>query len=244
MPDYGRFQACQRNFRLNVGLHKVVTRMQIPRGTFRTIIRGGNLPALVQKLKNCRFTGYCQSLHDNEMTLFVCDKGRIRLAEFGSLEGDEALEKILTASHWNSNAILHDLTYAQLRLALEFNPSFKTSMKNKTQKRQIQEVFNEGLNRPSDAIRIKTSGKSSLDARERAASFTHFSEREPGVQPAEKSRNSDQSTTLSQEDLLSKDLDLIESMDLENMTTKFRTSCIQIMERLDLDHLIEENSKK
>ena len=244
MPDYGRFQACQRNFRLNVGLHKVVTRMQIPRGTFRTIIRGGNLPALVQKLNNCRFTGYCQSLHDNEMTQFVCDKGRIRLAEFGSLEGDEALEKIVAASHWTSNAILHDLTNAQVHLALEFNPSFKTFVKNKTQKRHMQEVFNEGPIRPSNPIRIKTSGKSSHDARERGAPFPLSSETGPGIQPAEISRKNNQSTAWSQGDLLSHDLDLIESMDLESMTTTFRTSCLQIMERLDLDHLIEENSKK
>ncbi|MDD1710076.1 MAG: hypothetical protein LUQ37_04105 [Methanoregulaceae archaeon] len=217
--------------------------MQLPRGTFRTIKRGGNLPALIQELKNYRFTGYCQSLHENEMILFVFDKGYIRLAEAGSLRGDEALEKITDTSCRTFDILLHDLTPSQLNLAIEFNSSFETRLKSKTQQRLRPERDTEGIE-PAAAIHGESFDKSIPAGEGRETPLTFSLEKEARVQLSEKSRKNHEIPIVPQDDLFAHDLDVLDSMDVEGMTTKFRISCLQIMERLDLDHLIDQNSKK
>ncbi len=217
--------------------------MQLPRGTFRTIKRGGNLPALFQELKNYRFTGYCQSLNENEMILFVFDKGYIRLAEVGSLRGDEALEKIPDTAHRTFDILLHDLTPSQLRLAIEFNPSFETRPKNKTLQRLRLGGDSEGIG-PTAAIHRASFDKRFPAIEGRETPPTLSLQKDAGVQLPEKSRKNHEVPVVPQDDLFAHDLDVLDSMDVEGMTTKFRINCLQIMERLDLDHLIDQHSKE
>ena len=213
--------------------------MQLPRGTFRTIKRGSNLPALIQELRDCRFTGYCKSLHGSHLIMFVCDKGYIRLAEFGTLKGDDALEKMLYSSHGTVDTTLHDLTFAQLRLAIEFNPSFEIRLKNKTKERIRRDDHLGTISLAGTTHReIIHKNNNSMD---RGAPFNIPNNNESFVHPSEKSPNNDNTQKLTGADLLEQELDAIDSIDIEGMTAKFRTSCMQIMEQLDLEHLTDQN---
>jgi hypothetical protein len=44
--------------------------------------------------------------------------------------------------------------------------------------------------------------------------------------------------------LLSRELDALDALDIESMAEKFRANCRSMMERLELDHLIDQNSGK
>jgi hypothetical protein len=44
--------------------------------------------------------------------------------------------------------------------------------------------------------------------------------------------------------LLSRELDALDAMDIESMAEKFRANCRIMMERLELEHLIDQNNGK
>jgi hypothetical protein len=95
--------------------------MQLPRGKFRSVIKGVALNSLIQELAEVRYTGVITITRNHELVTLVIQKGRYVLAEYGSLKGDAAWEAINVLGEANVDAILADFTDAGLKLATEFN---------------------------------------------------------------------------------------------------------------------------
>jgi hypothetical protein len=99
--------------------------MELPRGKFRSMERNTSLISLLKQLHIQAFQGSCRINHDGTAILLVFDQGKIILAEYDKLAGDAALDIICTHRFARVDAIISDLDDAQIRLSLEFNPSWK-----------------------------------------------------------------------------------------------------------------------
>jgi hypothetical protein len=95
--------------------------MQLPRGKFRSVIKGVALNSLIQELAEVRYTGVITITWNHELVTLVIQKGRYVLAEYGMLRGDPAWEAINALGEANVDAILADFSDAGLKLATEFN---------------------------------------------------------------------------------------------------------------------------
>jgi hypothetical protein len=95
--------------------------MQLPRGKFRSVIKGVALNSLIQELAEVRYTGVITISRGREAIFLVIQRGRYVLAEYGSLKGDRAWEGITALEEATVDAILADFSDADLKLALEFN---------------------------------------------------------------------------------------------------------------------------
>ena len=95
--------------------------MQLPRGKFRSVIKGVALNSLIQELAEVRYTGDITISREHEMISLVIQRGRYILAEYGSLRGDPAWEAINALGEAIIDAILADFSDAELKLAIEFN---------------------------------------------------------------------------------------------------------------------------
>lgn len=115
------------------GLHDSVIqgsrkRMDLPRGRFRALKKNTCLLILLPELHVTAFTGYSRINLGSNATLLVFDQGRIVLAEYDGLAGDVALDRIFSHIYNQVDVLLNDLDDSQIRLALEFNPSWKVSI--------------------------------------------------------------------------------------------------------------------
>ncbi|MDD1668489.1 MAG: hypothetical protein LUO97_01685 [Methanomicrobiales archaeon] len=95
--------------------------MQLPRGKFRSVIKGVALHSLIQELAEVRYTGVITITWRHEVITLVIQKGRYILAEFGPLKGDPAWEGMIALGETTIDAILSDFSDAELKLANEFN---------------------------------------------------------------------------------------------------------------------------
>ena len=95
--------------------------MQLPRGKFRSVIKGVALNSLIQELAEVRYTGVITISWRHEAISLVLQKGRYILAEYGSLKGDSAWEGMIALGETTVDAILSDFSDSELKLAMEFN---------------------------------------------------------------------------------------------------------------------------
>jgi hypothetical protein len=98
--------------------------MQLPRGKFRSVIKGVALNSLIQELAEVRYTGCITISLKREVISLVIQKGRYILAEYGSSRGDAAWEAMIALGEATIDAILSDFTDPELKLALEFNDAY------------------------------------------------------------------------------------------------------------------------
>jgi hypothetical protein len=99
--------------------------MELPRGRFRSLERNASLISLLHHLHLHAFRGSCRINRNGSTILLVFNKGKIILAEYDDLAGDAALDMICNHRFARVEAIISDLDEAQIRLSLEFNPSWK-----------------------------------------------------------------------------------------------------------------------
>ena len=95
--------------------------MELPRGKFRSVIKGVELNSLIQELAEVRYTGDITITWRQEAITLVIQKGRYILAEYGGLRGDPAWEAMIGLGETTIDAILSDFTETELKLAVEFN---------------------------------------------------------------------------------------------------------------------------
>jgi hypothetical protein len=105
-----------------------VSRMDLPRGKFRTLERNASIISLLYRLHTSGFRGYCRINRDGMPIILVFDQGRIILAKYDDLAGDSALAMVCTHRFAQVDALISDLDDAQIRLSLEFNPSWKVKV--------------------------------------------------------------------------------------------------------------------
>jgi hypothetical protein len=95
--------------------------MQLPRGKFRSVIKGVALNSLIQELAEVRYTGDITISWRQEVISLVIQKGRYILAEYGFLKGNAAWEGMIALGETTIDAILSDFSDQELKLAIEFN---------------------------------------------------------------------------------------------------------------------------
>lgn len=210
--------------------------MQLPRGTFRALKRGCNMHTLINELKDSAFSGYCRIAPESGPITLVFDRGMIRLAEYKTIDGDAALERVFQSGPVTIDAVLHDLSPAQINLAVEFSPSSVV----KSERRIVSSDRKEPQSYGNDVITTaKKEGHldHEISLIDKTALNTTFEK------PAIRSENSPVQT-FGDGSLLSRELDALDSMDIEGMAAKFRTNCRIMMERLGLEHLVDHNTEK
>jgi hypothetical protein len=205
--------------------------MQIPRGTFRELRRGSGLHSLIREMEEACLSGYCKIVSGETPILLVFSTGEIILAEYGTLSARAAMDEISRAGGQPVDAVLHDLSDAQIQLALEFNPSARVNRGREGPA---------GMRSPAPAPRhdlapLRT-GHSLEDSGRRSSRKT-----EPGGLSGSGLRSG---TADDETSLLMRDLDALDALDIQTMTEKFRANCRQMIEKLELEHLLEKNTRK
>jgi hypothetical protein len=210
--------------------------MQLPRGTFRDLKKGIGLQSLMKGLKEASFSGYCRIVSAETSSLLVLKEGDAILAKSGNLEGDEALLSIVDLRDSPVDAALHDLNETQLQLAMEFNPSAR--VRGGGNRTRGGEGFRD--ERPRAPARPAEKGDTRQpagDARDRGPAPAPLTAEKSWHQVPEQ-KGDDESA------LFMKELDALDMMDIETMAQKFRKNCRQMIEKLELEHLLEHDTRK
>ncbi|HUU75042.1 MAG TPA: hypothetical protein VMW63_03020 [Methanoregulaceae archaeon] len=224
--------------------------MQLPRGTFRTLKRGISLNSLADELRKERFTGYCTISYLDKKIILVFRNGTILLAGYDAMVGDAAWDQIVTLDVKDIvDAALSSLSEVQVDLALEFNtnarilqdPVTVTSSPLSKSKKEIQNVHHEA--------------PKAVDARsiEREGVVAGVNPGQSGVESSVIGRHTDpdqnyvqspQITARDEFNILHKELEALEAMDLESMNEKIRNNCMVMIRKLHLEHLIESKKSR
>jgi hypothetical protein len=210
--------------------------MQLPRGIFRDLKKGIGLELLLNGLKEASFSGYCQIVSGETSLLLVLRGGEVILAKSGNLNGDEALVAIVDIRDSLVDAALHDLNETQLQLAVEFNPSAQVTG-NVPLFPGEERSQGAGLRAPSPPAGTGNTRLFEGDSRDQG----------PASAPLISGKNWHQVSGQKGDDesaLLLKELDALELMDIETMARKFRKNCRQMIEKLELEHLLEHDPRK
>ncbi|MDD1673753.1 MAG: hypothetical protein LUP99_05020 [Methanomicrobiales archaeon] len=186
--------------------------MQLPRGTFHSIKKHVLLDNLLTDVTTAQFTGSILFSSSEGATFLVLQKGTIILAEHKGLGGIAAVQQIQQMGRQEVDAELANLNETQLALAEEFNKSYDVR---------------------------KVSGPSILfGKKENTVVKTSPSKTIPVATPSEPlQRNLGKGEI---EKLLSGDLEVLDQMDLDKMSGKFRLNAEHIAKELNLDHLAGE----
>lgn len=194
--------------------------MQLPRGAFRDLKKGITFESLLAELREGSFSGYCKIATGKAAATLVLKKGTIILARSGDQVGNAALAAMGAWRDSRVDAVLHDLSGTQLDLALEFNPTDRVRDPVKTHSSKKLSGDNQKQDTPFKA----------KDVNPRASAGSWQKEPDPKGLPA-------QSPIL-------QEFKTLEGMDIEAMSRTFRENCEQIIEKLDLEFLLEPKKQK
>jgi hypothetical protein len=210
--------------------------MQIPRGTFRDLKKGIHLEDLLQGMSKASFCGYCKIVTKEGSDILVLRGGRVILAHSGNFQGDEALAAIIRREDSGVDAILHDLSTAQLQLAIEFNPADQVL---RTENAHFHRELTQGksaraLQEPLEDKKEKLKAKPPKVPSVKDASEAKIKDWHQG---------SDQKGDLATSPLL-QELEALDMKDIEHIAEKFRENCRQMIERLELEYLLDSEKQE
>jgi hypothetical protein len=230
--------------------------MQLPRGTFRALKKGVSIQQLLLEMKSSGFSGYCNISGMKIPVSLVLKNGKVLLATYNDLTGEDAWKAVLSILEAEGEAELSDLTEAQIQLSIEFNAravvrdgdirlpqgSAVIPDKEKTvpkKKAEISSQRSPARRREPDTI---VPGKKT-DNLAAVESVSATKKPEPGqVSPAGASGSPDDYED-DDERLIYEDLKVFDEMDLESMSEKIRANCRIMVEKLNLEHLLERDDK-
>jgi hypothetical protein len=243
--------------------------MQLPRGTFQGIKKDIALADLLEELQGMRFTGSVNFEVDRTVANLVFRKGKMILSEFGSDEGDAALECMKGLGDRNVDASLSEMTDPQLSLALEFNPESRIQNSSRSPRAAPEEkAINIQPARPEEPRQIpqesianetkipvppvSSTGPSEVISLVEAIERGHMGDEPekpapiplpgpPGERYSHQKKVADLEETEDNESM-ARDLRALDEMDLDGMSDKIRTNCRFIVEKLNLGHLIEDET--
>jgi len=232
--------------------------MQLPRGTFREIKKNQKTADVLEELERDRFSGVCSISCRDEISTLVMKSGKCILAEYGSWKGEAALENLLYGfSEEDIDAALSTLDEAQIQLSLEFNkaeriyrtgpavpatnkiathraPSYGSGIqKEKSAPLPHRTPASERpaslINRPLEKVHRPLAGPKN-PVREPPVSI-----RAPSPIPDRQAKTQSASAQTGAES----ELDPLDSMDLDEVTGKFREECKTMVKNLHLEHLMD-----
>lgn len=212
--------------------------MQLPRGTFRSIKKGISLHVICRELAESRFTGCCTFTSGLRTCTFVMESGRCILAEDQNLQGKNAWDTIAKNEKCEGDAYIADLTGAQIKISREFNKPAALGESNNP-----PALFREKPAAHSPATTVKDGMKTAtkhepvppVAGRQLGGKPPQRSGTGAGAASREPSFDTDGFT------LVDRDLDALDAMDIETMTQKIRSSAKQTVERLNLEHLMDQD---
>jgi hypothetical protein len=190
--------------------------------------RGSVLHSLIGEMERARFTGYCKIVSEKAPVLLVFSDGKIVLAECGTLIAHAAMEEISHSGDTPVDSSLHELSSAQIQLALEFNHEARVDAGVKPGRIYIarsQPRRDDTTPHPKSPTVGPSTGSHRVTVPERSSDHRTFV-------PA------DEETAL-----LIRDLDALDSLDIQAMTENFRASCRQMIKKLELEHLLEKDAR-
>lgn len=211
--------------------------MQLPRGTFRSIKKGIGLHALCRDLAESGFTGCCTFTSGPRICVFVMESGRCILAEDRELQGHAAWAAITKDGNREGEAVLADLSAAQIKISREFNKSAAISESSRP-----TSLFKERSPAPSHdtAATARAVAKPGIKREHVQPDGERQPPRRSSQPPAARSSRDSVSET-DGFTIVERDLDALDAMDIETMTEKIRTSARLTVERLNLEHLMEKD---
>jgi hypothetical protein len=243
--------------------------MQLPRGTFQGIKKDIALADLLEELQGMRFTGSVNFEVDRTVANLVFRKGKMILSEFGSEKGDAALECMTGLGDRNVDASLSEMTDPQLSLALEFNPESRIQNSSRSPRAATEEnainIQPARLEEPQEILResiasetklpvppVSSTGPSEVISLVEAIERGHVGgepEKPAPIQmagpPGERYSHQNKVADLEETEddaSMARDLRALDEMDLDGMSDKIRSNCRFIVERLNLGHLIENET--
>ncbi|PKG33981.1 hypothetical protein [Methanoregula sp.] len=227
--------------------------MQLPRGTFREIRKKIVLQDLLSEFEDTRFTGTCGIVAGPATGSFVFQNGACILARFHGQAGDAAIREMQQSARDAVDVIISTLDETQVRLALEFNPAcivltepspdtgHSPPARGTAPTRTIPPVSPDAPVAPASPRRgrriliasgvpvTKQDGGQMQDA-PRAPIFPS------AIPPETKTPVAD---TNGEPEDLEREIDALDSMDLNLVTSRIRSECRTLVKHLDLDHLLE-----
>jgi len=236
--------------------------MQLPRGTFREIQKNKETHDLLAELERGRFSGICSISNRDSICTLVMKSGKCILAEYKTFKGDAALEDLLNSLEGeNIDAALSTLDEQQIQLSLEFNKAeriVKATHNRPTARKQTPHTIV-----PAQRVLVKKTGPKpeenpSPPREEIATLVAHSAEKIPrrlavpqnpvtGPPPAIRSekhpvpqepekpeKNTEQSD-------FDNDLNILDSMNLDQVKDKIRDDCKTMVKHLHLDHLMDKD---
>lgn len=108
--------------------------MQLPRGTFRNIIRHKTVGVLLEELQDMKYSGICTISCKAGNCTVVFNSGKSILAQYQYALGDAAWDELLKITSEYADAALSTLDNAQIQLSLEFNKTCRIGKGIRTEK--------------------------------------------------------------------------------------------------------------
>ncbi len=197
--------------------------MQLPRGTFCAIRKNEEIAGLLLELEQSKFTGICSLSFRAGKATMVFSLGSCILAEIPGKTGDPASTGLMAMAGEKADAALSTLDATQVRLALDFNATCRTT----TLTGQVVRTPPAARPAPDPAF---ASSPRDLDE----SFFESPADVTPPVKPAEVIDEKLPDTGAEPKD----DLDTLEHVDLDAVSDKIRRDCKTLIKQLDLEHLM------
>src|SRR5690606_1124006 len=151
----------------------------------------------IEEMGSKEFTGICTIIIDGESAVMVLEMGQVVLAEYGDIQGQQALDAVLKEKDTEAEAELNLLTPEQLQLALEFNRS--AAIRNPGTAKKQEAPPGRTASGGGERVHIPTPGAKSLQEMSAAPRSTD-----------------NEVDTLTQN---------MEDINIEQLVSKFRVSC-------------------
>jgi len=221
--------------------------MQLPRGTFREILKKRPLGSIITDLEKSSFSGICSISAVAVAGTLVFRNGRFILAKIHGKAGDAAIHEIPPLWDIPVDAALSTLDATQIKLALEFNKQYHIEKTDIIQREPSHN--NKSADLPSHVIhhhgKQPNHGNPDFHAVSRhpvgRTPDTHITPR-PAVQnikPRKIIKEEPVQQDTEEPDSFENDISTIEAMNLDNTSDKIRKECKTLVRQLNLEHLME-----
>lgn len=226
--------------------------MQLPRGTFREIRKKVILQDLLCELEETRFSGVCGIVAGPATGSFVFRNGACILARFHGKSGDAAIREMQQSARESVDVIISTLDETQVKLALEFNPDCMVRSRppqthdnavppapapvEHSQDNHTKTPATPPPVRPGRRVLISTEPLHAKTAHEPGRVVPRVLAHPPAEKPAPE-KPAAQAVEAS--DDFESDIDALDTMDLDLVTSRIRSDCKTLVRHLELDHLIE-----
>ncbi|HOT03325.1 MAG TPA: hypothetical protein PK069_04015 [Methanolinea sp.] len=223
--------------------------MQLPRGTFHSMKKGVELGSILEDLKKEHFSGTCSLVCGNQSFDLVYQEGLIMLASGEATCGDAAMGVIEKQRNVIADALLSALTPAQMKLTLEFNAGCRVQRRSQAAQITPPAPSPGGQMSPGAGETPHTIIKPEIiqeNVKKTPEIRVPVQESPAATTPSAPARKNDaKSVDIFAPDgdeytMVDRDLQALDAMDLDTMSQKIRINCKQMIEKLHLEYLIDD----